>query len=376
MEKPKGPPPLPPSNRAIPRMPPPPLPKRAVSDPPPAATAPSTMGSRALGSRDSASGRTATSQLLESASSAMKLRDEQLRARVQYFQKEQRTNAELDAITEQVVRDLQAMTGVEIDRRHVRSTQEIEIELTQSLRGHLEKLLGPKRSAFLQKKLEEVQRRISQLFFNSELYARLAEGAADGELPSADWPEQALYFALRRYEDFIQSEIDVTPVRDPLIRERAGEILQTFMRNLTSEFLSKTTPELERLLAIYREVLASFFRDVFPTDIGDFAWTVVRESRVAVDHDLGYKLTADKFEAFREAFDRNLIERLVLNVQEPIRERASQSPEAFRDATLRFVADPQIHSEVCSVINDALYDYLHGEGFLDLPPDWRRLLEG
>ena len=45
---------------------------------------------------------------------------------------------------------------------------------------------------------------------------------------------------------------------------------------------------------------------------------------------------------------------------------------AFRAETLRFVADPQIFSEVCELICDATYDFLYNEGFLDLPSDWRQ----
>lgn len=311
---------------------------------------------------------TSTQQLMLAANSALKLRDEQLRARVQYYNKHLQTNAELDAITAQVVAELRQMAHTNVGSR---PTQEVEIELVQALRGLLEKLLSPKRAAFLMRKIEEVQRRITQLFFNSELYVRIQEGSS--ELPAASWPEQALYFALKRYEDFIEAEIDSTPASDE-VRERAKEKLNAFLRALCTDFLSRTTPELERLLAIYKAVLLHFFQEVFPLELGDFAWEVIRESRVAVGHDLGYKLTADKFDAFREVFDRKFLERLVLNVQEPIVQRATEA-SGFRDATLRFVADPQIHAEICAVINDALYDYLHGEGFLDLPPDWRRLLD-
>lgn len=307
--------------------------------------------------------------MIQAASTALRLRDEQLRARVQYYNAEMKTNAELDAITDQVVAELRAMAKAQAGTR---PAAEVEIELIQNLRELLEKLFSKKRTGFLTRKLEEVQRRITQLFFNSELYARLAE---DGrELPAATWPEQALYFAMKRHEEAVLAELEAMPVTTPAVRERAIEKLQSFQKQLASEFLSKTTPELERLLAIYREVLTHFFQEVFPRDLGEFCWEVVRESRVAHGHDLGYKITAERFHGFREAFDRKFLEHLLLNVQEPIVQRAAGSSAQFRDATLRFVQDPRIHSEICSAINDALYDYLHGEGYLDLPPDWRRLL--
>lgn len=308
--------------------------------------------------------------MILSANAALRLRDEQLRARVQYYKAEMKTNAELDAVTAQVVAELQAMAKGQLEARPAR---EIEIDLIQNLRELMEKLFSKKRTGFLSRKLEEVQRRITQLFFNSELYARLAEDAKD--VPAATWPEQALYFALKRHEELVLGELQEMAVIDEQVRERAIEKLQVFQRQLCNEFLGKTTPELERLLAIYREVLTHFFQEVFPKNMGEFCWEVVRESRVAQGHDLGYKITADRFHQFREVFDRKFLEHLVMNVQNPITERASQTSVQFREATLRFIQDPRIHTEICGTINDALYDYLHGEGYLDLPPDWRRLLQ-
>lgn len=307
--------------------------------------------------------------MILAASTALRLRDEQLKAHVQYYNADLRTNSELDAITAQVVAELKAMTGAQAGAR---SAADVEIELIQSLRDLLEKLFSKKRSGFLARKLEDVQRRISQLFFNSELYARLAADAKD--VPAATWPEQALYFAMKRHEEAMLAELASMPVSDPAVRERATERLLAFERQLCTDFLSKTTPELERLLAIYREVLSHFFHEILPRELGELCWEVIRESRVAHGHELGYKITADRFHDFREVFDRKFLEHLVLNVQGPITKMASQSSEQFRDATLRFVQDPRIHSEICAAVNDALYDYLHGEGFLDLPPDWRRLL--
>jgi hypothetical protein len=316
---------------------------------------------------------TSTQRLIAAASSALKLRDEQLQARVKYYNKDLQTNAELDAITEQVVAELRAMGAVSEAAAPKRPRQEVEIELIHALRHLLEKLFSEERSSFLERKMEVVQRKITQLFFNSELYARLAEGSKESQ-PAATWPEQALYFALKAHEDDIISELLAMPVSQPMVRDRAIEDLNAFLKRLCSDFLGKTTPELERVLAIYRDVLTHFFFKVFPEELGDFAWEVVRESRVADDHSLGYKITAEHFDAFRETFDRKFLERLVLNVQEPIVQRASADAGAFREATLRFVADPRIHAEICATINDALYDYLHGEGYLDLPTDWKRLL--
>ena len=364
--KPVPPPPPAPGARSIPRMPPPPPPKRAAA---PAAPAPRPPTPSAPPGRI-----TSTQALIDAASSAARLRDEQLQARVRYYNHDMETNAELDAITAQVVEELRALGRVAGESKPpARPAADVEIELIQELRTCLEKLFTGTRKKLLTKKIEEVQRRITQLFFNSELYARLAEGSRD--VPAASWPEQVLYFALKRQEAAIEAEIDGLPVSDPAVRERAHEALDQYLKHLTTDFLSKTTPELERLLAIYKETLTRFFATTFPAELGDFAWEVIKQSRVAHGTDLGYKITAERFHAFREVFDRKFLEHLVLNVQDPIAKRAAAEAGSFRDATRDFVADPHIHAEICAVINDALYDYLHGEGFLDLPTDWKRLLK-
>lgn len=313
-----------------------------------------------------------TKAKVEVASAALLLRDEQVKATVQYYGKDQRTNAELDKITEAVVAELRALR-LAGDEARQSLVPDVEIELIQSLRGLLEKLFSPKRHNFIERKIRDIQRRLTQLFFNSELYAQLAANA--GEVPAAAWPEQALYYVVKTNEDAILEGLRSMPVEDEAVRTRAMDRYHAFTRQLCTDFLSRTTPELERLLAIYREVLADFFYADFGGSLGELCWEVVKESRIARGHELGYKIRSDKFPAFRAAFDKHFLQRLVFHVQGPITKRATEGDHPFRDATLRFVADPRIHSDICEVINDAVYDYLHGEGFLDLPTDWRHLLQ-
>jgi len=308
---------------------------------------------------------------MQVATAALALRHEQVEATVRYYGEDQSTNAELDQITAAVIAELQELqlAGEEQRASHV---PDVEIELIQSLRELLEKLFSPQRRNFVERKIRDIQRRITQLFFNSELYAQLA--SQSGEVHAAAWPEQALYYVVKLHEQSVLSELESLPVEDPTVRERALDEWHTFTRQLRTDFLSRTTPELERLLVIYREVLADFFYADFGATLGELCWEVVRESRIARGHQLGYKIKEDKFPAFRAAFDKHFLERLVFHVQEPITKRATES-DRFRDATARFVADPRIHSQICEVINDAVYDYLHGEGFLDLPTDWRHVLQ-
>jgi hypothetical protein len=361
MERRIPPPPPPRGLAAIPRVPPPP-PRRPGAKPPPPPPPPVP---RAASVSPSTKAKVAISR------TALQLRDEQLEAKIQYYGQEQETNAELDQITQHVVDELRQLRMVS-DAPAVEPELDVEVQLMHSLRELLEKLFSAQRTGFLKRKIQEVQRRITRLFFNSELYAQLAEQGR--QVPAASWPEQALYYALKRHEEKVLADLGEIPVTDEVVRTRAVERFHAITRTLCSDFLSRTTPELERLLRIYSEELTRFFYKTFPDELGEFAWEVIRESRVAAGHRLGYKLTEDKFKAFRSAFDKKFLERLVYNVQEPINRRAAQGEE-FRAATLTFVADPRIHVEICSTINDALYDYLHGEGFLDLPPHWRERLQ-
>ena len=76
-------------------------------------------------------------------------------------------------------------------------------------------------------------------------------------------------------------------------------------------------------------------------------------------------------ERFRATFERKFLQRLVAYVEDAMLERVRGKESEFRSETLRFVADPQIFSDVCELVCEAVYDYLHNDGFLDLPPDWR-----
>jgi hypothetical protein len=64
----------------------------------------------------------------------------------------------------------------------------------------------------------------------------------------------------------------------------------------------------------------------------------------------------------------------VAYVEDGMLARVREQSSAFRAETLRFVADPQIFSDVCELVCDAVYDFLYNDGFLDLPEDWRARL--
>ena len=108
---------------------------------------------------------------------------------------------------------------------------------------------------------------------------------------------------------------------------------------------------------------------------GELAWQVVKEAKLA-DEAMrgGYKVPAESFARFRQAFERRFLERLVPFAADGMLKRVHASEGKFRVETLRFVADPHIFSDVCELICEAMYDFLYNEGFLDLPGDWRARL--
>jgi hypothetical protein len=376
----RRPPPPPPPKSPIPKLPPPPVPlslrkevprpgaqrsdpqrpdpSRAVPPPLPRAPVPSLSPS--------------TKEKVSLSMDAHKLRDEQVRAEVRYYGADLETNAELDHITAAVVAELRKLKMVKTG--DATRSADVEIELIHNLRSLLERLFAPDRPAFLKQLIVEAQRRITQLFFHSELYAELAERSGE-TIPAASWHEQALYFVLKRHEAELLAELDQVPVVDETVRERARERLTGYIRQLASDFLSRTTPELQALLAIYRDVLTRYFTQTFPESLGELSWEVIRESQVARGHPLGYKITADRFERFRTTFDKKLIERLAFEIQEPVVSAASQGSLQFRDVTLRFVADPHVFSEICAAVADAIYHFLYNEGYLDLPAGFERRVQ-
>jgi hypothetical protein len=101
----------------------------------------------------------------------------------------------------------------------------------------------------------------------------------------------------------------------------------------------------------------------------------VREARLA-DSNIraGYKVSADAFPAFRQSFEKNFLQRLVAFAADAMLKAVREREDKFRSETIRFVAEPQIFSDVCELICDAVYDFLYNDGFLDLPADWRARL--
>jgi hypothetical protein len=315
---------------------------------------------------------------LSLADMALALRDEQLQARIVHYKADLETSPELDAITAQVVAELQKLqkaagagslpAAAQADR------SQIEIELIGNLKTLLGRLFrGDKLASTIERKLGEVSKRFARLFFASELHDKMAGGSAEAK--TMRYAEQAIFHALSSAEPVIAEKLGSFTYATPEVQERAREVLEDLIKEYRNEFLGRTTPELNILVKILNDVLHEFFTVELPPFIGETAWEVVREARLA-DSNIraGYKVSADAFPAFRQSFEKNFLQRLVAFAADAMLKAVREREDKFRAETIRFVAEPQIFTDVCELICDAVYDFLYNDGFLDLPADWRARL--
>ena len=369
----KPPPPPPPK-----RPPPPPLAARTKAAPGPAKAAPSPAKEAPSPAKEAPARRRfapppvpvpeQAQERSELAEAAILLRDEQLRARVVYVNPAVETNAELDAITAKVVDELKAMQAAAQNAHKIPvDPHQLEAELIRTLRELLEKMVSVRREAFMRHKIESSQRRIIGLFLNADSFAE-----SDAFETVHAHPDEALFAAYRRHNEAIRADLRRFKYTSPDVQEQALARLHVFHKKLAADVMARTKPELERLLGVYRDVLLVFLMRDFREALGEFAWEVIRESRAAHGHRLDYKITEAQFGRFREVFEARFMDRLLASIQKPLAAALGETSEhVWREETVRFAADPRIYAEVCGVMCNAVYNYLHGEGFLDLPVDWQ-----
>jgi hypothetical protein len=319
-----------------------------------------------------------TPDKLSLAEFAYALRNEQVQAKIALYRADLETNPELDAITAQVVAELHAMQAKAAREGSVpppATARQLEAELVTSLGTQLQRLFRRKLASVFERKLTVTSKRFARLFFESELHEKIR--GSQGDLKKMRFAEQALYRVLTRYEQHLLLELDSFDYESRDVLERATSLYQGMVRDLRNKYLGRTTPELNLLVSHLNEVLNVFLTREFPPLIGQLTAVVVKESRVAEARlAVGYKISADGFMRLRPAFERQFLQLLVPYVEEEMLKRVRARDARFRVETIRFVADPQIFSEVCELICEATYDFLYNEGFLDLPADWRARLAG
>jgi hypothetical protein len=312
---------------------------------------------------------------------ALALRDEQLQAKIVHYKADLETNSELDAVTAMVVAELQALQagrgmapGGAPASAPGGDKAQLEIELINTLKQMLSRVFRPNElSSVVERKLVEATKRFARLFFESELCERIK--GTTGEQKVMRYGAQALYHVLHRNHDFLVRQLETFEYPSPEEMSDAKARLEDITKELRNAFLSATTPELNLLTKYLIDGLKQFFTVELPPAIGELAWEVVKEARLADSRArAGYKIGPDAFPRFRTAFERKFLHRLVTQVTDGMLAKVREKGTEFRAETLRFVADPQIFTDVCELVCDAVYDYLYNDGFLDLPTDWRARL--
>jgi hypothetical protein len=295
---------------------------------------------------------------------------EQLTARVVHYRADLETNAELDAITAQVVAQVRALQSVATAQtEQQRPVEAIEKEQIRSLSGLLRKMLGQGGDrAFLTHWIGPVGKRVARLFFESELHER-TKGDKERIIRSS---AQGLCYVLQRYAHRLRSDLEGFEYADADIRAATFGRFDQLEHEFRTEFLSRRSPELERIMAVFSEVLASFLE----TDIGrepeHFAHQVIQLSGTAKrPGSVGYRIDRESFGAFRAAWERQWMERWVGFATERFAAQLAGSDEPFMEETIAFFTDAHLYSETSVVLCEACYDFLCQEGFLDLPLDWR-----
>ncbi|MCC6216900.1 MAG: hypothetical protein IT376_18725 [Polyangiaceae bacterium] len=299
---------------------------------------------------------------------ALGLLNEQVQARIVHYKGEMETNAELDAITAQVVAQLKAMQATIVETAPPRRDPgETEAEQARTMTALLQRILTPD-SNFATSILKSLGKRIAKLFFESELHERTK---ADKE-KTIHHAEQGVFYVLSRYKNRLRAELEGFEYVDPEIKQLTLELLAKMERDLQVAFLSRRSPELNRVMTIYTAVLMRFLHEHLPPHLGALARDTLRAAGTAAQpNSVGYKVLGDRFPAFRAEWERAFMQRMVSFCGDELLAALTEGQEAFREETVKFFTDPHVFSASAQVICDSLYDFLCLEGFLDLPVDWR-----
>jgi hypothetical protein len=305
----------------------------------------------------------------ELALQALGLLQEQVQARIVHYKGEMETNAELDAITAQVVAQLKAMQAVAgKEATAERNEDEIEAKHAKTLAVLLAKVFSSE-SQFTSRMLKPLGRRVAKLFFESELHEKSKGGDREKVIHHA---EQGVYYVLGRYKNRLRAELEGFEFIDQEIKQNSLDLLAKFERDLQVGFLSRRSPELNKVMTVYAAVVSEFLRDYLPPRLEAMAKNTIRAANTARrPNSISYKVLADAFPDFREQWERVFMEQMINCCGDELAARLTQGDAEYRDETVRFFSDPHVYSESAEVVCQELYDFLCLEGFLDLPVNWR-----
>jgi hypothetical protein len=303
---------------------------------------------------------------------ALGLLNEQVQARIVHYKGELETSPELDAITAQVVAQLKAMQAAVADVGAQKTPEEMEEQLTRALAALLPRFFSAQ-AQFTTRILKPIGKRIAKLFFESELHEK-SKGDKEKVIHHA---EQGVYYVLSRYKNRLRAEAEGFEFISPDVRDATLELLTKAERDLQVAFLSRRSPELNRVMTIYTTVLGDFLQKHLPPRLEQMAKVTIRVSKAARrPSSVGYKVLSDAFGDFRAEWERLFMQQMVFFCGDELLEKLTQEGEAFQEETVKFFTDPHVFSETCEVVCEQLYDFLCLEGFLDLPVDWRVSMSG
>ncbi|WP_437581355.1 hypothetical protein [Sorangium sp. So ce887] len=357
---PRNPPPLPPSGRSQPGARPG---ERAALEPPRSLppNAPRRVGEH-------------VSQALKDhiTEMALGLLEEQMQARIVHYRADLETNPQLDAVTAQVVAQLkviQASAGAA--ERGTRNHDAIRDAHEKTLRTLLERVIREDGiSLLVERRLKKIHKNLARLFFQSELHEKTR--GRDGAPKVIHHGEQALFYVLTRYKNRIATELDGFEFASEEAREQSFELLAKLTKDMQDAFLSRRSSELRRIVSVVHAVLVDFFSVRLAQSLGEIAARVVRDAGTFEGRAFAYKVTSEAFPRFRAAFERHLMVMLIGFAEDELVAQLADTAGSERDETILFITDPQLFSMICGEVCEGLYEFLCNEGFLDLPPDWRR----
>lgn len=299
---------------------------------------------------------------------ALGLLNEQVQARIVHYKGELETSPELDAITAQVVAQIKGMQAALGASSGPDSSPEVlEDQQTKTMSRLLSRLFAAEGN-FATQNLKTIGRRIAKLFFESELHEK-TRGDKDRIIRHA---EQGVYYVLSRYKNRLRAELDGFEYASNDVKQLTLELLSKMERDLQVGFLSRRSPELNRVMHIHSAVLLDFLQNHLPPRLEAMCRATLRSAETGRGAGaVNYKVLSSQFPDFRAHWERVFMEQMVNYCGDELLARLSSSQESFLEETVRFFTDPHLFSDTAEVICDGIYDFLCLEGFLDLPVDWR-----
>jgi hypothetical protein len=288
-------------------------------------------------------------------------------ARVVHYKAELQTSPELDAVTEQVVRQLkelqQAASREALVPKDPASTERAQ---TSTLERLLRDALVTDEN-YIIRAIQPIGKRLAKRFFEREVDPRNATN--DRLIHHA---EQGVYLVLNRYTEQFRADLEGLAYVSEEMKSLTFELLAKLQRDIQVGFLSRRSTELNRAMSVFTSVLVEFFQSHLPQQLKRMSEGTIKTAASARQPDsLPYKIRTEGFQKFREAWECTLMTEMITYCSDRFSEQLRLNDGDMRQETVQFFTSPFVFSETCDVVCNELYDRLCMEGFLDIPIDWR-----